>query len=47
MRGSFPVDGVHLCIISKNGLRFQKHRSITEPKQNIFQFLESVSIMCS
>lgn len=47
MRGCFPVEGAHLCMINKNGLRFQKHRNMTEPKQNIFLFLESISIMSS
>lgn len=47
MRGYFAVEGARLCMINKNGLRFQKHKNMTDPKQNIFLFLESISIMSS
>ena len=48
MRGTFPVEEAHLWKIS-NGSEISEAQRMTEtePKQNIFLFLVSISIMCS
>ena len=48
MRGNFPVEEANLWKVS-NGYEISEAQRMTEtePKQNIFLFLVSISIICS